>query len=371
MKKFIFLILLIPLILIPSKEEKLKKLNEEIKKIKQNIDALGKEKGSLLNELYKIELIYKKASKENNRIRIKMNRTKRKIRKKNLEKVELETSIKNSKGKIKKVVRILYKIGKTGNFKIFFNIKNLNQLFKNYYLFLSIVNYKLEEIEKIKVFLKKLEIIKSELEKEYKDLKKLKRNEEKKLAEILSHKKNKLTFINKVNSNKNKYMGLLKELNEEAKKLTALIEKRSYKVDLPDLNLGSIKGTLRWPLKGSVISSFGRKKSTRFNTYILNNGIEIRPGGSLEIRAVYSGVIIFRNYFKGYGNIIIVQHSKDFMTIYGHCETFLKNKDDFVKAGEKIGIAGDSGSTLGISLYFEVRKGTKAVNPIPWLKKNR
>ncbi len=250
-----------------------------------------------------------------------------------------------------------------------FNIKSLNQLFKNYHLFLTIVNYNIEEIEKVRKYLINLEIVKSELEKEYLEQKKLRKNEEKKLAEIVFHKNTKLAFISKVNNDKKKYMDMLKELNEEAKKLTALIEKKTYKVDLPDINLDSVKGELHWPIKGSVISSFGRKKSTKFNTYIINNGIEIRPRGSLEIRAVYPGVIIFIDYFKGYGNIIIIQHSKDLMTIYGHCESFLKKKGDFVKGEEIIGIAGDSGSIFGTSLYFEVRKGVRAVNPGPCLKK--
>lgn len=370
MKKFI-LVLLLPLLLIPSREEKLKKLNEEIRKIKQNIEILGKESGSLLSEFYRIELTYKKASKEKNRIQLKMTRTKQKIRKKNREKTKLETDISNSKKKIKKIVRILYKTGKTGNLKLLFNIKNLNQLFKNYHLFLTIVNYKIEEIEKVRKYLINLEIVKTELEKEYLEQKKLRKNEEKKLAEIIFHKNTKLAFISKVNTDKKKYMDMLKELNEEAKKLTALIEKKTYKVDLPDIDLDSVKGILQWPIKGNVISSFGRKKSTKFNTYIINNGIEIRPGGSLEIRSVFPGVIIFINYFKGYGNIIIIQHSKDLMTIYGHCESFLKKKGDFVKGGEIIGIAGDSGSIFGTSLYFEVRKGVRAVNPVPWLKKKQ
>ena len=308
MKKFILFVLL-PLLLMPSREEKLKKLNEEIRKIKQNIEKLGKESGSLLNEFYRIELTYKKASKEKNRIQLKMTRTKQKIRNKNREKAILEVEISNSKKNIKKIVRILYKTGKTGNFKLFFNIKNLNQLFKNYHLFMTIVNYKFEEIGKVRKYLVSLEKIKSELEKEYMQLKKLRKNEEKKLAEIVTHKKTKLAFINKVNNDKKKYLDMLKELNEEAKKLTALIEKRTYKIDLPDINIDSIKGTLPWPVKGSIVSSFGRKKSTKFNTYVINNGIEIRPGGSLEIRAVYPGVIIFIDYFKGYGIIIIIHHS--------------------------------------------------------------
>ncbi|MCP5046073.1 MAG: M23 family metallopeptidase, partial [bacterium] len=90
-----------------------------------------------------------------------------------------------------------------------------------------------------------------------------------------------------------------------------------------------------------------------------------------NVRAVYAGEVVFANYFKGYGNLIIVQHSNNFYSLYGHCEKFFKNKGDSVREGEMISIAGDSGSTSGKVLHFEIRSGSSAENPIQWLRKRR
>ena len=369
MKRIILFALILTLSLFPSRETKLKKLNAEIKSITEKISILNRESGSMLNELYKIELNYKKADRENKRISHLLSVTNSNIRKKKAEKKKLEKDIERSKKGIKKAVRILNKIGKAGNFKIFSNIKDVNQLFRNYYLFISLINKKIDEIGKIKVYLIKLRTIRDELEKEKLRLGVLKKNQRNKINEILSAKKAKKVFIDQINSDRKKHLTMLDELNAEAKRLTNLLKEKVNVFDLPEIDLKTIKGKLNWPIRGKVISRFGKKRSTRFNTYVFNSGIEIKPSGSMSIRAVFDGVIIYMDYFKGYGDIIIVQHSKDLLSVYGHCSKFLKKKGNYILAGDEIGIAGDSGSTFGDSLYFEIRKNTIAEDPVNWLKK--
>ncbi len=368
MKRLLLTILILSISIFPSKETKLKKLTSEIQNITKKISQLNKESGSVLNELYKIELNYKKAVSENNRISHLLSLTNSSIRTKEAEKRALEKDVKRSRESIKKAVRILNKIGKAGNFKIFSNIKNINQLFRNYYLFVSLINKKIDEIGNIRILLTKLKKVREELEKKRARLSELKKSQRKKINEILITKKAKTDFIDQINTDRKKHLNMLDELKAEAKRLTNLLKEKVNVFDLPDLDLKSIKGNLKWPISGKIISKFGKKRSTRFNTYIFNNGIEIKPSGSMKIKSVFDGVIIFMDYFKGYGEIIIVQHSSELLSVYGHCSKFLKKKGDYVLAGDEIGVAGDSGSTLGDSLYFEIRKKTVAEDPLSWLK---
>jgi septal ring factor EnvC (AmiA/AmiB activator) len=147
-----------------------------------------------------------------------------------------------------------------------------------------------------------------------------------------------------------------------------LDQKTTVKViNAVDLNL--MRGKLAWPLGGKVISSFGKKKSARFNTYTMNNGIEIKPEQSDEVKAVGAGEVIFCDYFKGYGNLLIIQHAGNFHTLYGHCASFLKKLGDWVGTGEAIAVAGNSGSLYGKALYFEIRQNLKPLDPLLWLGK--
>jgi septal ring factor EnvC (AmiA/AmiB activator) len=88
-----------------------------------------------------------------------------------------------------------------------------------------------------------------------------------------------------------------------------------------------------------------------------------------EIKAVGGGEIIFCDYFKGYGNLLIIQHMGNFHTLYGHCDVFKKKLGDRVQAGEVIALAGNSGSLYGKSLYFEIRQNLKPLDPLRWLSK--
>jgi septal ring factor EnvC (AmiA/AmiB activator) len=157
-------------------------------------------------------------------------------------------------------------------------------------------------------------------------------------------------------------------LEEEAVRLNEIIRDEGIKSTFGSVSIQKLQGRLQWPLQGTVISFFGKKKSTQFDTYILNNGIEIKPGVSDKIKAIYDGEVVFADYFKGYGNLIIVQHAKNFYSVYGHCEKILKKKGDNVTEGEIISIAGNSGSTSGKSLYLEIRKDLKPENPLKWLR---
>ena len=102
----------------------------------------------------------------------------------------------------------------------------------------------------------------------------------------------------------------------------------------------------------------------------MNNGIEIAPReGDPEVRAVHGGKIAYADHFQGYGNLIILDHGLTYYSLYGHLAEFLVRKGDYVKAGQAIGVAGDTGSMVGVSVYFEIRYKTKPVDPLQWLSR--
>lgn len=133
--------------------------------------------------------------------------------------------------------------------------------------------------------------------------------------------------------------------------------------------VGSLRGHLEWPLQGEIISRFGRERNARFNTYIINNGIQIRPRRGDEIRVVYDGEVVFADYFRGYGKLIIVQHAGNFHSLYGHCDRLLFAKGEQVSRGQVIALAGSSGSVSEKNLYFELRIDLQPENPLQWLRK--
>jgi len=131
----------------------------------------------------------------------------------------------------------------------------------------------------------------------------------------------------------------------------------------------SLKGLLNMPAKGKIVSFYGPYQNTRFNVVNFRSGIEIKADRGEPIRTVCDGQILYASWFKGYGNMIIIDHGDNYYTVYAHAEELFMSKGDTVEMGEVVATVGDSGSMIGPSLHFEVRHHGKPVDPLQWIKK--
>ncbi len=135
------------------------------------------------------------------------------------------------------------------------------------------------------------------------------------------------------------------------------------------LTFSAYKGLLIMPVKGRIAHLFGPYKNQKYNVTNFRSGIDIEAEKGEPIRAVFKGRVIYSSWFKGYGNMIIIDHGKNYYTIYAHLEETFKSKGDAVEIREVIATVGDTGSLEGAKLYFEVRHHGKPQNPLEWLKK--
>ncbi|MCP2007813.1 septal ring factor EnvC (AmiA/AmiB activator) [Duganella sp. HSC-15S17] len=126
----------------------------------------------------------------------------------------------------------------------------------------------------------------------------------------------------------------------------------------------SLKGQLRPPVSGKIAAKFGTKRGDGPSW----KGVFIRTGEGAEIRSVASGKVIFSDWLRGFGNMIIVDHGGQYWSIYGNCESLLKRVGDVVKPGDSIASAGNSGGNEESGLYFELRHQGTAFDPAGWVK---
>ena len=144
----------------------------------------------------------------------------------------------------------------------------------------------------------------------------------------------------------------------ETKKASAPVKK------LPAIAARS-SSKFSWPVRGKILSNYGSKSNGLFN-----DGINIGANRGASVAAAENGVVAYAgNEVKGMGNLIIIQHSDGWMTVYAHMDSLAVRRGARVTVGQKIGTVGQSGKVDKPQLHFEVRKGTKAYNPIQYLKK--
>ena len=118
-----------------------------------------------------------------------------------------------------------------------------------------------------------------------------------------------------------------------------------------------------WPTNGKVSNNFNKFKFHNLHKW---NGEVINTSKSISVRAVHNGEIIFSDWIKGYGMIIIIDHGENLMSLYAHNKVLYKNKGDFVTKGEIISKSGSSGGTTNNSLYFEIRLNGIPQDPHDW-----
>jgi len=131
----------------------------------------------------------------------------------------------------------------------------------------------------------------------------------------------------------------------------------------------NLKGLLKMPVNGKIVTSFGKYRDPEFNVTHFRTGITIQADRGDPVHSVCGGTVLYAEWFKGYGNMLIIDHGENYYTLYAHNEELFKSKGDFVEKGEVIATVGDSGSMIGPALHFEVRHHGKPQDPAVWLEK--
>ena len=125
------------------------------------------------------------------------------------------------------------------------------------------------------------------------------------------------------------------------------------------------KGRLIWPVKGRVKVPFGTGRLAGLGTLYDSQGLEITVSGNQAIQAIWGGTVIYANTFRGYGNMIIVDHGDNFYTLYAQASSLQKSVGDSVATNEPLGYSGFENAD---SVYFEIRHHGTPLDPLKWLK---
>jgi septal ring factor EnvC (AmiA/AmiB activator) len=129
----------------------------------------------------------------------------------------------------------------------------------------------------------------------------------------------------------------------------------------------SLRGQLAAPVDAPIARDFGRVVDERFRTETFRKGVEFEAPRGTPVRAVAPGRVRYAGRFRGYGNLVILDHGDQYFTVYAHLSQIDVEVGQGAAAGEGIGLLGDSGSLSGPSLYFEVRRGGTPLDPREWL----
>lgn len=235
-----------------------------------------------------------------------------------------------------------------------------------YYEHLS--RYRGEQIQEVSARLDELRRLGEELDAEEAKLSQLVRDRMNELAALGEAQEDRRTTLASVQQRINNESGEVERLQQQERDLARLVaELGSILADYP---IGSEepftrhRGKLTWPVAGDLLNDFGQPRASGDLKW---NGVVIGAPRGREVRAIYHGRVVFADWLAGLGLLIIVDHGEGYMSLYGHNDTLLLQSGDLVGPGDVIATVGDSGGQPKTSLYFEIREGTKPVNPHRWV----
>lgn len=337
-----------------GQKKKLADINIKAKNILEQLESLEKSainnRRSLKKLTEEIEMLSAKITQDQARIR------------------ELNSSIREIKKAFETRLLAFYKFGKSGYLSLLIADENLHGIGKKIKYIKAIVSHDRKIMDNLSQKRKALE---TEIELLNHDKSRLEALKEakKKSAELLEKDiEKKVLLLVKTHKEKEFYEKAIEELNQASHSLNQKIIGLGGKEKKTLLkSFEKMKGKLPMPLMGKILDHSGIQNHEPF---MHRKGIYIKGKFGDTIQSIFPGKVVFSDWFKGYGQMIIVNHGSRYFTMFAHLEHTLKEVGEMVSEGEILGNAGDTGLNMGPGLYFEIRRGGINLDPKKWLKTN-
>jgi murein hydrolase activator len=356
--------------LLKDEQSELKALREKITQQENAISKVGIKESAVLKNLQKIsnQLKLKKRELEIYKWNFKNNQKKISSLEPRLKKAEQK--IKSHKNILGLRLRSIYKERPMFPLRVAFSSNNVTDLMQRLkYMDLIaqqdslLLQEYLTQLEQIKQDKASLYLVRAKLVS-------LKKDTVSKKKDIEKAKKGKSVYLQKIKKKKNLSIKVRKELLVASNNLNKLIDKLLAKlVSGEGLDISDKKGRLNLPLKGQILNKFGRKRIKEYDSYIVYNGINVRAKKGTSVKAVFDGKVLYVGELEGYGKLVIVGHGNEYHSLYGHLDSINVTVNKIIKTGDVIALSGDSGSLVGDTLYFELRKNGKPIEPVRWFAK--
>ena len=351
-------------------QEEYKRMQKQIHEHKKKLEKAKRREHSILSELEMTNKQLNDVEAELRKYRKTLSNTELRIAK-----VESDISINRDdierrKEWIRRKLRAMYKYGQTPEtVMLYLTSDDLSQMMRRGKSLQYITVYEHRVLNTYKANLEVLQEKENQLVKLKRDLIRNRENVRVEEVSLAEKKKDKEILLASVKNEEYSYKKMLSELKDASKRLLEVIRETEKTDTFSAEGLSKLKGKLPWPVQGKVAIPYGSQRDPQFNTPIFRSGTYIQSIGDSAAKAVYNGKVVFAEWFKGYGQLVIVNHGNGYHTLYGSLSEIFTKVGDIIKVNQAIGRVGNSGILNAPGLYFEIRYKGKPLDPFQWLKK--
>jgi murein hydrolase activator len=344
-----------------QRRKDLKQIKKEISLTKEKEKKIQGKEFSVLGSLNRIETEIYRKEKELKQLESGLTKTRERLHLARNQIARLNKGMERTQDDLFSRVVALYKTGKTPPGAFLLTSHSYPDLLKIEKCLRVILDYDARLVETYRYQVTLKEKYKDELTQDQSQRERSISEVEVKKGEIERVRATKRALLKSIRNEKVVYKKFIGELEERAKQLQVLVAKLEKEKSLlahRSQKVAVSRGKVIPPVQGKVISFFKEKGQ---------NGIEIRAPLGAEIRAVLPGKVLYADWFKGFGNLVIIDHGDHTFTVSGYASELLKKAGETVSQGEAVALVGSAGSLKGPCLYFEIRRQGKPQDPMNWL----
>ena len=348
-------------------EQEMEAVKSQIKTVQTRIKSVENEVELMLVELGKYETAAAEVTTAVRRINSDIDAAQDRLTALRKELDQVGANLRLEKDLLSEQVRAMYRTGRNDYIKLLLNQEN-PALFGRTLAYHDYFNQaRIKRIEAIRLTQEQLRSLQEKIHSETEQLISLRSVKEAKLAELTAYREDRQRVLARsrryIDDQDRQLQVLLKTERELDALLTRLRRnEQNYEDDAPFV---SLKGKLTWPVRGKIITRYGELKK---GGKIKSQGITFASDAGIDVHAISSGTVVYADWFRNLGLLLILDHGDGFMSLYGYNEVLLKKAGDRVGKNSPIARTGDTGGQNHPGLYFEIRREGNPLNPSLWCR---
>ncbi|GAA5218314.1 murein hydrolase activator EnvC family protein [Corallincola platygyrae] len=349
-----------------SGDDRLHKLQGQIKRQSQQLEKQKEKREALFGELRSAEQEIAKVAKVLRMTRQELNRTREELADAKQQQAELTELYGHQQSALQAQLTSAYMSGNHDYIKLLMNQQEPGKIERtlSYYQYLN--QARMDNLEALKKTRRQLARVERKLAEQASRLQSLERRQADEKSKMEERQLARERTLGKLKGSLSGGRQQLITLQENERTVRSMIERRRQREALEMDGLKALKGKLSWPVNGRISRNFGSKRQGN----IVWKGVMLRAKEGQDVLTVHQGVVVYADWLKGFGLLMVVDHGDGYMSLYGHNQALLKRVGDRVESGEPIALAGKSGGRTSAGLYFEIRHQGRALDPSAWCRRS-
>ncbi|MCZ6829541.1 MAG: peptidoglycan DD-metalloendopeptidase family protein [Gammaproteobacteria bacterium] len=348
---------------------RLEQLKLAMTRLSSELQDDKRERGSLRAALRKSEVAIGKLQTDIQKTRQKLQWTKNQLAKLHRQREELLIARGEQQELISREIQTAYQMGRQGQLKILLNQEQPNTLARALAYYDYFYQARSAHIEQYLSVLERINVLEPEIASTAEQLQTTQSTLDRQRQKLVIGKRQREQDLANLNATIKTKDGRLQQMasdQRELERLLEVIEEAIAALQTPEdyQSFATLKGQMPWPLRGKPRNRYGKKRGAGTLRW---QGLMIPAKEGSTVSAIHHGRVVFADWFRGSGLLLIIDHGDGYMSLYAHNQALLRDVGEWVSAGAEISTVGNSGGQQQAALYFEIRDQGKPTDPTQWL----